>query len=463
MRKVWILVFAIAGCSGLGRGGSAGPGGQPDMAMRSSTGNPDLAGSSSSGGSTFNDMCGSSPTTLVGSVLAPNGHDPIANAFAYVPTSVGSFPTTVACELCNQPIDGASATTTSLADGSFVLDIGALPVTATVQLTVNIGRFRHTSTVTVTPCMPTGLTTAETSLPGKPLAGTDDIPKIAVATGNQDQLDTVLAAMGMDDTLGFDCYEGRPNPGAGKTLKALTSPCGMRTGLTYIEDLLSNETMLETYNLVFLSCAPGKYKSLTAAQQASIVANLKTWTQKGGRLFVTDNSYDYLAQAYPAEVGFLNGDGTVDAANQGVGGTTTAPASYNGQINDPALATWLQTIGAVPMGVSTLTLQGYLNKWSVVQSVPTGTIDVVDATNAVAYGTGTAPSPSPGPATSYPQSLKFDINGSTGDACGRAIYTSYHTLMSTMTGPDPTAQLSPQERILEYLMFEASSCIGPVS
>ena len=169
-------------------------------------------------------------------MLAPNGHDPIANAFAYVATMRNSFPATVACELCNQPIDTPAATTTSAADGSFTLDIGSLPVSSTIQLTVNIGRFRHTSTVTVTPCMPTVLTAAETSLPGKATAGTDDIPKIAVATGNQDQLDTVLGAMGLDQMVGFDCFEGRAKPTAGGTLKTLTTPCGKRTNLTYIED-----------------------------------------------------------------------------------------------------------------------------------------------------------------------------------------------------------------------------------
>src|SRR6185437_5138361 len=93
------------------------------------------------------------------------------------------------------------------------------------------------------------------------------------------------------------------------------SPCGMRGTLSPIETLLTNESMLEQYNLVFLSCAPGKFKALSAADQMTVAANLQTWTQKGGRLFVTDNSYDYIAQAFPGAVTFMNGNGTVDAAN----------------------------------------------------------------------------------------------------------------------------------------------------
>jgi hypothetical protein len=57
--------------------------------------------------------------------------------------------------------------------------------------------------------------------------------------------------------------------------------------------------------------------------------------------------------------------------------------------------------------------------------------------------------------------VRFDISApGAASACGRAVYSSYHTLPTTAT-PDPT-QLSPQERILEYLMLEAGACIGTI-
>jgi hypothetical protein len=321
-----------------------------------------------------------------------------------------------------------------------------------------MGRFRRQSTINVTACQANVAPPGSVTLPGKS-ASNDDIPKIAVATGTRDQLDVVLTAMGLDSKVGFDCFEGRVK---NSSLSTLMTPCGQRGNLTYVEDLLADETKLESYNLVFLSCVPGKFKSLTATQQMTITNNLKTWTQKGGRLFVTDNSYDYLAQAFPMDVTFANGgDATVDNANVGVGGTTSAPASYAGKINDPTLAAWLAIVGAVTSGSTTLTLTGYLNKWSVVASVPMSTVDVVDATNAEAYPSTT--SSTPGAAATYPQSIKFDVNDAGGNACGRAIYTSYHTLDATTSGVDPNIMLSPQERILEYLMFEAGACVGPVS
>ena len=46
-------------------------------------------------------------------------------------------------------------------------------------------------------------------------------------------------------------------------------------------------------------------------------------------------------------------------------------------------------------------------------------------------------------------------------ACGRAIYTSYHTLLTTSIARSD-GELVPQERILEYLMLEAGACVGPI-
>jgi hypothetical protein len=447
------IVFAIAcallcGCGptgGIRHGGSGGSGGSGGGGSGGSGG-----GSGGSGGPTFAEGCNGAATTITGAVLAPNGHDPVANAFAYVAVATTPFTAGVACELCNAPVDAAAATTTTDANGTFTLDLGKVSAAATVRLTVNKGRFRRTTTIAVTACAPTAAAAAATTLPGKTASG-DDIPKIAVASGNKDQLDVVLAAMGLDAQQGFDCFEGRAS--ASSTLK---SPCGMRGGLMPIESLLKDEPTLEKYNLLFLSCAPGKFAALAAADQQTIVGNLRSWTQKGGRLFATDNSYDYLAQAFPSAAMFLNGNASVAAANAGVG-TSGAGSQYAGRVNDTTLATWLGVVGAIPPGTNAVTLTGYLNKWSVVESVPMSTVDVVDATNAQAYPAG---STTAGPATTYPQTIRFDVSApGASAACGRGIYTSYHTLSGTTSG----TALAPQERILEYLMLEAGACVGPIS
>ena len=450
-----VVVIGLAlGCGPDGSGRTGGNGGGGGSGGNGAGGSGGSGGSGGGGGAsnTFATMCNGKATTISGAVLAPNGVDPISNAFAYVPASTGKFPAGVACELCGMPIDGAAATATTNADGTFKLDISQLPEATQLPFTVDKGRFRRQSMLTITPCQDNPVGAPSTVLPGKPGPG-DDIPKIAVSSGNVDQLDAVLVAMGLDQNQGFDCYEGRKS-----STTQLKSPCGQKGALPAIETLLTDATKLATYNIVFLACAPGKFASLPPTTQMTIAMNLRDWTGKGGRLFATDNSYDYVAQAFPNDVMFSNGNSSIDAANVGVGGTSSQPKQYSGRVNDMTLLAWLVAVSAIPQGQNTLMLDGYLNKWSAIASVPSTTADEVDATNAVLYSSGTTQG---SPAT-YPQSVRFDVTppGAMA-ACGRTIYTSYHTLPST-TMVDAT-HLAPQERILEYLMFEAGACVGTIN
>lgn len=440
MRATIILSSAllVAGCGDTGRyhGGGHGDGGYMNH------------------GPSFATMCNGKATTISGSVLAPNAVDPIANAFAYVPISTGQFTPGVACDLCGMPVDGAGASATTDASGHFMLDISMLPPTSQVSFTVNKGRFRRNTMVTIQACMDNNIGAPHTVLPGKPGPG-DDIPKIAVTTGVKDQLDVVLAAMGLDQNQGFDCFENRKS-----TTGTLMSPCGNRLGAMggsapQLTDLLKNPTMLAQYNILFISCARGKFATLAAGDQQTISTNLHDWAAKGGRVFATDNAYDYIAQAFPMDAMFMGGNTTVDVANVGVGNVQN-PATYTGKVNDTVMAQWLTAVSALKSGSNTMQLTGYLTQWSVVQSVPMSTVDEVDATDAqVQPGGGAAMT------GIYPQTIKFDVNSpNSTQACGRAIFSSYHTVGATMS-IDAT-QLTPQERILEYLMFEAGACSGQI-
>jgi hypothetical protein len=51
--------------------------------------------------------------------------------------------------------------------------------------------------------------------------------------------------------------------------------------------------------------------------------------------------------------------------------------------------------------------------------------------------------------------VKFDVPADSKSACGRVVYSSYHTL-----GATTSTTLTPQEQILEYLMLEAGACLG---
>jgi hypothetical protein len=456
------VAFGLAGLAGLaGLGeltgcgaptpdhGSGGAGGHGGASGGGGAGGSGGAGGGG-GGPTFASMCNGAPTTISGTVFAPNGHDPIANALVYVPSSTGQLAPGVSCDLCVNPVDGLAAHVATSTDGTFRLDISQVPMASQLKLTVNKGRFRRATTISIQACKDNAVGAPNTVLPSKSGPG-DDIPKIAVSTGIKDALDDVLNAMGLDSSAGYDCFENQNKPTTSPMSVCEKRMAALGTQAPQLTDLLKDINTLSKYNIIFVSCALGKYASLSAADRAQIVMNLQAWVGKGGRLFTTDRSYDYVAQAFPAAVSFFNGDGTVDAANVGVGSVSN-PATYAGRINDPALVDWLTAVKVLQSGQNTLPLTGYLTQWSAVQSVPMSTVNEVDATDAaVSVGGSTMTG-------IYPQTIKFDYPLGSSAACGRVVFSSYHT-----TGTSGSA-LTPQEKILEYLMFEAGACLGtPIS
>ena len=404
-------------------------------------------GGGSPGAGTFGAMCGANVTTTIsGVVKAPNGVDPIANALVYVPLTTGAFTPGVSCDLCISPVDAIAVHTLTNADGTFSLDVSSVAQASSLPFTISKGRFRRATTLTVTPCVDNPASAPNTVLPGKTATG-DDIPKIAVATGSKDALDVVLNAMGMDATVGYDCYENQATPTTTPTSSCEKRLAAQGTSAPQLAALLENPTQLAQYNMLFISCAVGRFAALSAADQATIVANLQAWVTKGGRLFAVDRAYDYVSQSFPNDVAFVGG-ATVDAANVGVG-SASSPATYSGRVNDTTLAEWLTAVGALQTGQTTIALSGYLTQWSVVQTLPMTSADEVDATNAqvdISNVTSTG---------TYPQTVKFDVPADSKSACGRVVYSSYHTL-----GATTSTTLTPQEQILEYLMLEAGACLG---
>jgi hypothetical protein len=432
MRKT-VMVLApvlLFGCGPASRGPGA-PGGP---------------GGGNYGQGTFGATCNGSHTVLTGVALAPNGIDPVPGAHVYVVDQPAAYTPHVGCDICDRPVDHALADSSSGGDGRFSLSLDMLPQSGSVKLVVAKGRFRRVTTVNVTACMSAAAPAAALTLPGSSRDG--DIPKIAVASGSSDHLDVVLDALGVRE---FDCFVGTKNPPRTGT----NTPCASAT--EDVSALLGDPTRLSQYNMLFISCAPGKFASLS--NSGSAVSNLEAWTKAGGRLFATDESYNWIEQAFPSFIEFYPGTSTptaaqpVDQANLGVGASSThGGASYPGTVVDTDLETWLQTVNAVPPEANTLTLSGFLNPWSAQKDVSMDVRTMVTAT-ASYYTTSSTTVGSPSTSATMPMTVEWDYN-----MCGRVLFSSYHTLSSTMQG----AQLSPQEKILEYLMLDVGSCVGPI-
>lgn len=443
---------ASASASGATSTGATSTGATSSNASAGATsGSASASSSSSSGGpATFGGACNGAHTILTGTVLAPNATDPIPNVRVYAAVQVNPYPTGY-CGKCSAPIDTAYAATVTAPDGTFTLDLDFVPQKATITFVIQIGRFRKVTILPVTACQSAVVPATARTLPGAHVDG--DIPDIAVSSGPADHLDAVLAALGITD---YDCYEGKAN----------ATHCN-KPATKNIADVLVDATQIGTngkYHMAFLSCAPGAYKNFITPvaagglgySQATMTANMQAWVAAdNGRLFATDTAYDYIAQAFPTGITWAGPSGSpqpVDGADVGCSppNNMTGPSmSYSVTIDDPLLAKWLEVgvhvLPTPPPNPPQVNILGFYKRWAVISSLPATTQLIANGTVPVdpTYSTTKCVSPQ---MQNVPLTTQFDV-----PTCGRVIFSSYHTDAGA-------AGNSAQQRIMEYLIFDAAFC-----
>lgn len=410
------------GGAGAGKDGGTGTGG----GTGGTGGGTASGGGAGTGGgfasNSFHATCSGVATSLAGTVFAPNGTDPVSGAEVSVyaaapaPLAHGLF-----CENCDTlPAEVPLATTTAGPDGKFTLSLDAVPRQGSYLVTLRKARFRRVlPAVTLTPCGETRLALTQSSLPGKSVDG--DLPRIAISSGTRDHLEKVVTAMGITE---FDCVKGLP---AGSTSESCT------TGQT-LGSLLANPTTLAQYAMLFIACAPAH--TFVPLPTDAAATNLRDWVSRGGKLVVTDDSYDFVEQVFPDAITFA---GTTAAAGVAqplyTGELGLSAATLTGTVNDPTLVAWLSLFPGAISG-SNVTLKGFLSRWGVQKTVAPGT-------RVIVHG----PASFTGGMADLPLTSQFEVNH-----CGRVIYSSYHT-------DSGSGSLLPQERILEYLMLEVGTCV----
>lgn len=446
-RTLTFLVFGT-GLLGLGCGPTAdisGDGGN-------NNGNGDAGPGGCQGASCLNKCPAGTQTTVRGRVLMPNGIDPVPQALVYVPREVTEFPETVQCEVCDQITDIALVSTQSADDGSFVL--GPIPTAENqqpgfnVQLVAQKGRFRKLIEYTIdTPCGENVAANNDFELPGR-TAGFDNIPNIAVATGDYDQMECVLLKLGIEEGA-FDLYGGvaeflGPQPGTQGNLG----------------NLLLDLNKMKTYNIIFLNCSGDTYED--ALTNPTVRNNIRDYVQSGGRLYVTDWSYDYVEQIpeFASIIDFGPGPDTnpgqpepANAAAMGAGGIET-----DATVLQDGLRRWLEAVEAVTGDNTVIDDQGrvhithFLVSWVMQVQVPAADNVKVWLEGPVSGGDYTN--------ETLPLTTTFDYAD-----CGRVLYSSYHTEGGGSTSLDTFPQycasgpLTPQERVLEYLILHIADCI----
>ncbi len=431
-----LVALAVSGLVGCAGGGEASPDGGPGSITRADGSTVTLPPEQG--------CPAGQHTTIRGRITFPNGTLPVAGALVYV--AYGAAEPTHSGQ-CGECIDasGLAAHATTGIDGTF--ELVGVPAGAQM-LVVEKGKFRRATPITVAQCTANTPPDQSLRLPASTAEGR--IPHIAVVTGDYDRMEVVLGKLG----LAQGSFEVIDDSGGGG-------------GAALFGDM----ARLSTYDIVFVNCGSDIGTSVDNTE-APLWANARAFVQGGGRLYVTDLSYNLIEQTFAERIDFAgsSGDGLTATAESpqvaGVGQGISGEAS----VMDPSLGAWLMAAGATTNPASIHVTNN---------SPDFAVMDRIDGMRAKAWVEGTvesgdgyedwggddyddwedepagAPAPAGGSTARRPLTVTFE------HGCGRALYTSYHTVedswddLGGMTSP----ALNGQEMILAYLVLEIGACI----
>lgn len=424
------------GCSAAG--GTATDGGQGGAA---GTGGAAAGGAAAGGkGGAFSGVGGSGGAStatvhLKGKVVAPEGTIPISGALVYLTNSMPPpIPDGVFCDEC---VHLSGAFTTTNPDGTFDLSANGPGDTL---LVVQKGAFRRVRPITLVSGdqdVPLDLTTMPSKMDK---ANGDDIPKIAIVLGAWDPIEIVLARMGLAATVtkdGFGKAQVLSKDASSFAIYGLHWP-GETSPYPAAITLLTQPSEIEKYHIVFVPCSgssgsgdTGPKCDGTFAYDKSVFSTLDGFVKKGGRMYVSDWSYEYVRQVFPGFVTWKGEDTTIGSACMAGGGEQPA------KVDDKGLSDWLTAQGQ--------TLSSVKDAWTDLDGVH-------PKMDADAKGAPVTSTPKVWvEASSAPATTSFQ------HGCGRVLYTTYHTQPTSETN----SKLEPQALALLYLILEVGVCIDP--
>jgi hypothetical protein len=436
---------------------------------------------------------GGAATTISGVVYDPAGNDPLYGIVAYVPsTATGPITTGASCAACNSFYSGNPiAYAVTDADGKFT--ITGVPDGANIPLVIQVGKWRMQYVIpSVTKCIDNDaalLLNTTLKLPNNHTVG--DIPSIAISTGAADSLECLLVRIGVDESEygGGPSGSGRihifttnnPDSGAG----ADTSPDTNVAAQTSSTSLWATDAQIMPYDIVLLGCEG--YDTYNPVPQT-----LFDYATNGGRVFASHFHYAWFTDD-PSTNPFITINGA--AAGSTDAGVSTPLANwatgaqlFGSNVVDGIVQQTLPGGGAFPRGVA---MYQFLQNTNALVSAANG-LELqmtgsrhnanVTSSNPLSVPWIVADSNSP---TTYPtQYFSFDMPfGSTAtEQCGRIVYSDLHVgAASNDYGGygDPTyglidqpaivpggctkGMLSPQEKALEFMLFDLSGCVTPDS
>jgi hypothetical protein len=403
-------------------------------------------------------------TSLTGTVYDPAGKNPLYGIVVYVPSEpVAAITTGAGCYSCTDLYTGSPiAYAVTDAAGKFTLD--GVPDGANIPLVVQVGKWRMQYTLpAVTACQANdagALLNAKLRLPNNHHAG--DIPSIAIATGGADSLECLLPRVGLD------AAEYGPGPSSPGRIHIFYGDGGSNTspaGPNAWSSLWDTKKDLMPYDITLLTCeshettSDGNGGALTNTMRQA----LYDYAQSGGRVFASHYHYNW----------FNSGP----FAAQNLATWTTGGQHYDVD-PDALILTTLPNGQPFPRGEA-------MKEWLTNTNALTGgELHIVQARhNALVTAANTASLPwietdtkaNPPSQTEY---FSFDTPFGTppGEQCGRVVYSDLHVGAASgdyggytdnvpANSVVPTGcgdgDLSPQEKALEFMLFDLSGCVTP--
>jgi hypothetical protein len=388
-------------------------------------------------------------TTVSGTVYDPAGKVPLYNAIVYVPNNpVPPMVEGASCTRCDSIDLGSVTETLTGPDGRFV--VPDMPVGSDVPLVIQVGKWRRQITIPSVPrCVDTALTDVEqTSLPSNKTEG--DIPRMALTTGGADSFECLLLRMGVEATEFTAAGEdGRIHLYAGTNsgMYVATTTLDSGTTLRPADELWTDLEALSAYDTVILSCEGDSNENTRppTARQA-----IFDYTAIGGRVLASHWHHRWISQGPDPMPDVATFDDRENPENPTI--ATINTVFPKGQ----ALAEWLVNVGASTTQGEMLAIDSRDNVQAVNPMYSTEWLRAINANTS-----------------STPTILNFSFNTPltvpANMQCGRVAHTGLHVLVPLdMTQDSPgfpfpshcqQRDLTPQEKFLEFMLFDVSSCI----
>jgi len=419
-------------------------------------------------------------TTVSGVVYDPGLQDPLFNITVFAPKSLplNVLPKGASCNTCDSlfpPFYGSAVTDSH---GHFILP--NVPPGANVPVVVQTGKWRKTFMIpNVTKCVDNPQPDKTLRLP-KNGTKDGDLPDIAISTGHSDSLECLLLRIGVDPT------EWTPGPGGMGHIHifvgngADTMPASPASS----QSLWGPNPSFKAYDVTLLSCEGGETRPLGNPDRQALL----DYANAGGRVFASHFHYFWFAPQGPWATMNL---ATWYRDQQGFNDPGPSVANvYTTRLNGTpfpegvALQQWLGFVGALD-GNGQLPI--YYPRHNADVLPPVGPAATPSQPWIVLDKSVMSFAPPMVAVANGAQYFSVDTPLGAAQPCGRVVYSDLHVSGgpgstepgSTIFMPDypaignamgggvvPTEcamhPLTPQEKALEFMIFDLSSCLIPI-